>query len=57
MNMKSVAKGVATGAAAGLACYVISSCTPSKKKSIKKDAGKTFRAMESLLEDIASAFA
>ena len=54
MNMKSIAKGTAVGAIAGFACYALSTATPMKKYSIKKDAGKTLKAAGHLLDDIKS---
>ncbi len=54
MNMKSIAKGTAVGAIAGFACYALSTTTPVKKYSIKKDAGKTLKAAGHLLDDIKS---
>ncbi|MDE5582258.1 MAG: hypothetical protein K2J08_00950 [Ruminococcus sp.] len=54
MNMKSVAKGVTAGAIAGIACYALSTTTPVKKYSIKKDAGKALKSMGTLLDDIKS---
>lgn len=56
MDMKSVAKGAAAGAAVGFACYLFSSASPMKKHNIKRDAGKTLRAAESLINDITSVF-
>lgn len=54
MNKKSIAKGTAVGAIAGLTCYALSTATPVKKYSIKKDAGKTLKAAGHLLDDIKS---
>ena len=54
MNMKSLTKGAAAGAAVGLACYAFSSARPFKKMSIKRDAGKTLKAMGDLFDDIKS---
>lgn len=54
MNMKSLAKGAAAGAMAGLAVYAMSNARPMKKMSIKRDAGKTLKAAGNLLDDIKS---
>lgn len=54
MDIKSLAKGAAAGAAVGFACYALSSARPIKKMSIKRDAGKALRAAGSLLDDIKS---
>ena len=56
MDLKSVAKGAAAGAAVGFACYVFSSAKPMKKRNIRKDAGKTLKAAENLINDITSVF-
>lgn len=56
MDMKAVIKGMTAGAAVGLACYAVSSASPLKKRSIKRDAAKTMRAAESLIQDITSVF-
>ena len=54
MNMKSLAKGAAAGAAVGFACYALSNARPFKKMSIKRDAGRTLKAAGDLFEDIKS---
>lgn len=54
MNKKSIVTGTAVGAIAGLTCYALSTATPVKKYSIKKDAGKTLKAAGHLLDDIKS---
>ena len=54
MDIKSLAKGAAAGAAVGCACYALSSARPIKKMSIKRDAGKALRAAGNLLDDIKS---
>ena len=54
MNMKSVAKGAAAGAIDGITYYALSSATPMKKYSIKRNAGKTLKAAGSLIDDIKS---
>lgn len=54
MNMKSIAKGTAVGAIAGLACYAMNSASPVKKYSIKKDADKTLKSAGRLLSDLKS---
>lgn len=54
MDKKSLVKGAAVGAAAGFACYAISTASPMKKYSIKKNAGRTIKAAGSLFEDIKS---
>ena len=52
MNMKSVAKGVTVGAVAGLACYAMTTSSPTKKYSIKRDADKTLKSAGRLLNDL-----
>ena len=54
MNIMSLAKGAAAGAAVGIACYAISSARPVKKLNIKRDAGKTLKAAGHLIDDIKS---
>ena len=54
MNIMSLAKGAASVAAVGIACYAISSARPVKKLNIKRDAGKTLKAAGHLLDDIKS---
>ncbi|MDE6779867.1 MAG: hypothetical protein K2J40_00195 [Ruminococcus sp.] len=54
MNMKSIAKGTAVGAIAGLACYAMNTASPVKKYSIKKDADKTLKSAGRLLNDLKS---
>lgn len=54
MNMKSIAKGATVGAIAGLTCYALSSASPVKKYSIKKDTTKTLKAAGHLIDDIKS---
>lgn len=54
MNIKSLTKGAAAGAAVGLTYYALSTATPMKKYSIKKNAGKTLKAAGNLLNDIKS---
>ncbi|MBR3760771.1 MAG: hypothetical protein IKK47_07270 [Ruminococcus sp.] len=54
MDKKSIVKGAAVGAAAGFACYAISTASPMKKYSIKKNAGRTIKAAGSLIDDIKS---
>ena len=56
MDMKALVKGMTAGAAVGLACYALSSASPMKKHSIKRDANKAMRAAESLIQDITSVF-
>ncbi len=56
MDIKSAAKGAAAGTAVGIMCYYLTSSAPVKKHSIKKSAGKTLKAAEDLLMDIASTF-
>lgn len=52
MNMKSIAKGVTVGTVAGLACYAMTTSTPSKKYTIKRDADKTLKSAGRLLNDL-----
>ena len=54
MDIKSLAKGAAAGAAAGMAFCALTDASPSKKMSIKKDAGKTLKAANNLWDDIKS---
>ena len=54
MDMKAIAKSAAAGAVAGFAYYALSSASPMKKYSLKKDAGKTIKAAGSLLDDLKS---
>ncbi|MCR4861616.1 MAG: hypothetical protein K5884_03230 [Ruminococcus sp.] len=56
MNMKAIMKGMGASAAVGLAYYALSSASPMKKHSIKRDATKTMRAAENLIQDITSVF-
>ena len=56
MNMMSLTKGAAAGAVVGLAYYALSSASPMKKHSIKRDAAKTMRAAENLIQDLTSVF-
>lgn len=56
MDVKSIAKGAAAGAAVGLTCYALSAASPMKKYSIKRNAGKTLKSAGNLLEDIKSVF-
>jgi hypothetical protein len=56
MDKNTIIKGAAVGAAAGLACYVFSSAGPVRKNSIRKNAGRTLKAAESLLDDLAAVF-
>ncbi len=54
MDIKSLIKGTAAGAAVGFACYALSNARPLKKMSIRHDAGKALKAMGDLLGDIKS---
>ena len=54
MKAMSIVKGAAAGAAVGIACYALSNARPMKKMSIKRDAGKTLKAMGDLFDDIKS---
>ena len=54
MDMKAIAKGAAAGAAAGVVFYALASAAPSKKMSIKRDAGKTIKAASNLFDDVKS---
>ena len=56
MDMKAIVKGMTAGAAVGLACYAMSSASPMKKHSITRDAAKTMKAAENLIQDITSVF-
>ncbi|MCQ2469739.1 MAG: hypothetical protein MJ100_08020 [Ruminococcus sp.] len=54
MDMKIIFKGAAAGAAAGIAVYAFASAAPSKKMSIRRDAGKTAKAAAHLIDDVKS---
>ncbi len=54
MDIKSIAKGAAAGAAVGFAYYAFSSAGPLQKMSIKRDANKTLKAAGHLLSDLRS---
>lgn len=54
MNIMSVAKGAAAGAAVGFACYALSAAGPLQKMSIKRDANKTLKAAGKLITDLKS---
>lgn len=56
MDKNAMIKGAAAGAAVGLACFVLSSAGPMRKNSIRKNAGRTLKAAESLLNDITAVF-
>lgn len=56
MDMKTAAKSVAAGAAAGFAWYAFTSANAMQKHNIKKNAGKTIKSAESLFHDIVSVF-
>lgn len=56
MDVKSLAKGAAAGAAVGLTYYAISTASPMKKYSIKKNAGKTVKAAGNLIDDLKAVF-
>ena len=56
MDIMSLVKGAAAGAAAGIAFSALSSAGPLKKNSIKRNAGKTIKAAEDLLSDLSSVF-
>ena len=54
MDMISLAKGAAAGAAVGFVCYAVSAAGPLQKMSIKRDASKTLKAAGHLLGDLRS---
>ena len=54
MDVKSLAKGAAAGAAVGMAVFALTEASPSKKMSIRRDANKTLKAANSLWDDIKS---
>lgn len=54
MDIKSITKGITAGAAVGLACYAFSTAGGFKKRSMKRNAGKTLKAAGDLIEDITS---
>ena len=54
MDIKSLAKGAAAGAAVGMAFCALTEAPMSKKMSIKRDANKTLKAANTLWDDIIS---
>lgn len=54
MDIRSLAKGAAAGAAVGLAYYAVSAAGPIQKMSIKRDANKTLKAAGHLISDLKS---
>ena len=54
MDIKTIAKGAAAGAAVGFAYCAVSSAGPLQKMSIKRDANKTLKAAGHLLNDLKS---
>ena len=54
MDMISLAKGAAAGAAVGFVCYAVSAAGPLQKMSIKRDAGKALKAAGDLFDDLKS---
>ncbi|MBR6242203.1 MAG: hypothetical protein IKQ90_01765 [Ruminococcus sp.] len=54
MDIKTIAKSAAAGAAVGMAYYAVSRASPVKKMSIKKSAGRTLKAAGTLLDDLKS---
>lgn len=54
MDIRSIAKGVAAGTAAGLVCYAMSAASSKKKHSIKRNAGKALKAAGTVLDEITS---
>lgn len=54
MNIKSIAMGVAAGAATGLVTYAVSAAGTKKRRDIRKNAGKALKAAGTVLEDITS---
>jgi hypothetical protein len=54
MDIKTIAKGAAAGAAVGFAYYAVSSAGPLQKMSIKRDASKTLKAAGHLINDLKS---
>ncbi|MCR4861178.1 MAG: hypothetical protein K5884_00970 [Ruminococcus sp.] len=54
MDMRSIAKSAAAGAAVGFAYYAFSAAGPVKKLSIKRDASKTLKAAGHLISDLKS---
>ncbi len=55
MNKKNIAKGLVAGTFAGIAFYGISQTAMSRKRSIKRNAGKALRAVGSVIDEITSA--
>lgn len=54
MDIKNITKSAVAGAAAGFACYALSTAGTMKKISIKRNAGKTLKAAGNLIDDIKS---
>jgi hypothetical protein len=54
MDIRSLAKGAAAGAAVGFAYYAVSAAGPLQKMSIKRDANKTLKAAGHLISDLKS---
>jgi hypothetical protein len=54
MDIKSLAKGAAAGAAVGMVFCALTDAPTSRKMSIKRDANKTLRAANNLWDDVKS---
>ena len=54
MDIRSLAKGAAAGAAVGFAYYAVCTAGPLQKMSIKRDANKTLKAAGHLISDLKS---
>lgn len=54
MNVKSIAMGLAAGAATGFVTYAVSAAGTKKRRDIRKNAGKALKAAGTVLEDITS---
>ncbi|HPY84730.1 hypothetical protein [Ruminococcus sp. XPD3002] len=52
MDIKTIFKGAAAGAAAGMAYSVLSAAGPLDRMNLKKDAGKTIKAASGLISDL-----
>ncbi|MBQ3948334.1 MAG: hypothetical protein K6G20_05155 [Ruminococcus sp.] len=56
MDIKTLFKGAALGAAAGAVYCAFNTASPSEKHSIKRHAGKTIKSASDLIDDIKSMF-
>ncbi len=54
MKMSTIIKGVAVGAVAGTACYVLSRTSDKQKHRMKRHAEQALKAAGCVLDDITS---